>query len=530
MNQKTFKTDILIVGGGTGGCAAAMAAAAMGRRVILTEPTAWVGGQLTSQAVPPDEHRWIEQFGCTRRYRRFREGVRQYLRTWYPLTGEAMRNPLLNPGRGFVSGLCHEPRVALAVIEGMLAPHRSSGRVDLRLHRVPIAAEVDGDRIRTVALRNTLTGEVEVVEAVFVLDATELGDLLPLTNTEYVTGSESQGETGEPHAPLVADSENVQALTWCFPMAYDPEGSHVIDQPAGWNKWRDYVFPIQPPWPGPALSWTTTHPITLADREAVLLPEEASPGVLSLWMYRRIICGDYFAPGDRGHEVTLVNWPQNDYLDVNIIDKPEAIVQSALEEAKQLSLSLLYWMQTEAPRKDGGAGYPGLYLRPDLVGTKDGLAMAPYIRESRRIRARFTVTELHVGADAREGRPAENFPDSVGVGCYRIDLHPSTGGDNYIDVSALPFQIPLGALVPVRMRNLIPACKNIGTTHITNGCYRLHPVEWNIGEAAGALAAFCLEHNTEPAAVLERTALLTRFQTVLRGQGVESAWPEMSAV
>ena len=51
----------------------------------------------------------------------------------------------------------------------------------------------------------------------------------------------------------------------------------------------------------------------------------------------------------------------------------------------------------------------------------------------------------------------------------------------------IPFEIPLGALLPERVENLLPACKNIGTTHITNGCYRLHPVEWNIGEAAGAL-------------------------------------------
>ena len=55
-------------------------------------------------------------------------------------------------------------------------------------------------------------------------------------------------------------------------------------------------------------------------------------------------------------------------------------------------------------------------------------------------------------------------------------LHPSTGGDNYIDISSLPFQIPLGALIPERVTNLLPACKNLGVTHITNGCYRLHPV------------------------------------------------------
>ncbi len=96
---------------------------------------------------------------------------------------------------------------------------------------------------------------------------------------------------------------------------------------------------------------------------------------------------------------------------------------------------------------------------------------------------------------------AETFGDSVGVGCYRIDLHPSAGGTNYIDISSLPFQIPLGALIPKRIENLLPACKNIGTTHITNGCYRLHPVEWNIGEAAGALAAFAIAKKTTPRSV-----------------------------
>jgi hypothetical protein len=35
---------------------------------------------------------------------------------------------------------------------------------------------------------------------------------------------------------------------------------------------------------------------------------------------------------------------------------------------------MLYWMQTEAPGLDGGAGYRGLRLRPDVVGTEDGLA------------------------------------------------------------------------------------------------------------------------------------------------------------
>ncbi len=46
------------------------------RQVILTEETDWVGGQLTQQAVPPDEHPWIESFGATRSYRHLRDGIR----------------------------------------------------------------------------------------------------------------------------------------------------------------------------------------------------------------------------------------------------------------------------------------------------------------------------------------------------------------------------------------------------------------------------------------------------------------------
>jgi hypothetical protein len=90
----------------------------------------------------------------------------------------------------------------------------------------------------------------------------------------------------------------------------------------------------------------------------------------------------------------------------------------------------------------------------------------------------------------------------------------------------MPFQIPLGALIPVRMDNLIPANKNIGTTHITNGCYRLHPVEWNIGESAGLLAAFAINKKVSPRALRENRVLLEEFQNMIRSQGIETHWPE----
>lgn len=531
--------DILIVGGGVGGFAAALAATAMGYRVILTEETRWIGGQLTSQAVPPDEHPWIEQFGCTRRYRRYRELVRQYYRNHYPLTPTARADPDFNPGQGYVSRLCHEPRIGLAVLEQMMSYAISAHLLEIRLRCKPIAAASDGDHVQAVTVHSLDTDVTETISADYILDATELGELLPLAGVEYVTGAEAQAETGEPHAVSgPAQPGNVQSFTWCFAMGYDPQVTdghqYLIDRPAQYEHWRDYWPQLTPAWPAKLLSFNQVHPITLQPFPRVLFAHETNDPHNALWLYRRLICNDHYAgqPGglNKIHEATLVNWPMNDYWEGNLIDTPEQEARRALEESRQLSLSLMYWLQTEAPRPDGGVGYPGLYLRPDISGTDDGLAMYPYIRESRRIRAIFTVLEQHVGTEARGGREAVYFGDSVGVGSYRIDLHPSTGHINYIDISSLPFQIPLGALIPVRVENLLPACKNLGVTHITNGCYRLHPVEWNIGEAAGILAAYCLQRRVLPRQVRANAAYLEDFQRLLAAHGIELEWPRTRAL
>ena len=89
--QTEISADVVIVGGGLGGCAAALSALRAGRTVVLTEPTDWIGGQLTSQAVPPDEHPWIEQFGSSASYRALRQGIRDYYRHHYSLRSEERR-------------------------------------------------------------------------------------------------------------------------------------------------------------------------------------------------------------------------------------------------------------------------------------------------------------------------------------------------------------------------------------------------------------------------------------------------------
>jgi Uncharacterized NAD(FAD)-dependent dehydrogenases len=524
------QTDILIAGGGLGGVAAALAALRLGKRVIMTEETDWIGGQLTAQAVPPDEHRWIEQSGCTASYRRLREGIRAYYRRNYPLRPEARENPTLNPGMGVVSGLCHEPRVALAVLEEMLAPYRASRQVEVLLHHRPVAAECDGDRVRALTVQNDETGEQTVIHAPYILDATEMGDVLPLANVEHVIGAENQAQTGELHA-LTGEAQPLdqQAVSWCFALDYLPSEDHTIEQPEDYEFWRYYQAEF---WPGPQLGWVDCNPITLGTRRLALFKDAtARTQEWDLWHYRRIFYRQHYPQGRYPSDITLVNWPQIDYWLGPLLGVSDEEKQRHVQAARQLSLSMLYWMQTEAPRHDGGYGYRGLRLRNDIVGTTDGLAKSLYIRESRRIQAEFTILEQHVGVQSRAAmglsEGSELFADSVGVGSYRIDLHPGTGQRSYVDISSYPFQISLGAIIPQRVENLLPANKNLGVTHITNGCYRLHPVEWNIGEAAGGLAAYCLEKGLNPRQVRNTPRHLADFQAMLSNElGFQLAWDE----
>jgi len=522
------QTQILIVGGGTGGVAAALAALLLGSDVILTEETDWIGGQLTAQAVPPDENPWIDrrQTGCTASYRQFRDGIRAYYRRNYPLVREAMDDPYLNPGRGNVSPLCHEPRIGLAVMNEMLAPYLSNRQLQILYRVKPVAAETDRDRLTAVTVQSVDDGTQTVIHARYFVDATELGDLLELANVEHVIGAESQAQTGEPSA-LAGDADPLdqQAHSWVFVLSYYPGEDHTIEKPANYDFWRGYKADF---WPDKLLSWTTTDPITLEPvTRPIFLEDTDAPHGTDLWHFRRIIYRRYYADGFHKSDAVVVNWPQIDYWLGPLVGVSEAEAQKHLLGSRELSLSMLYWMQTEAPRPDGGYGYPSLCPRGDLVGTSDGLAKAPYIRESRRLRAEFTVLEQHVGVEARGGLlGAEQFFDTVGIGSYRIDLHPSYRR-NYLDINNYPHQIPLGALIPQRVENLLAGNKNLGVTHITNGCYRLHPIEWTIGEAAGAIAAHCLQNKLEPRQVRNTPTMLETFQQVLVEKlGFELAWPE----
>lgn len=214
-----------------GGVAAALAACDNGASVVLTEATDWPGGQATSQGVSAlDEHRYIETFGATRRYAAFREAIREHYRRRYGVTAMPDGSPL-NPGDGWVSMLCFEPRVGVAAIAEMLAPHIASGRLTMLYNHTPVSAVVQDDAITRVTVTGA-DGDVAIT-ARFFLDATDLGDLLPLVDAPWVTGAEARNDTGEADAPEEARPGEVQGFTFCFAVEYRPGEDHTIPKRRG---------------------------------------------------------------------------------------------------------------------------------------------------------------------------------------------------------------------------------------------------------------------------------------------------------
>jgi FAD dependent oxidoreductase len=384
----------------------------------------------------------------------------------------------------------------VAVMMKLLQPHIDAGRLTLHLRTKAAAAEVQQDRVAsvtTVSLEGS--GTTRFLPGV-ILDATELGDLLPLVGAEYSSGAETIAETGEPHAqPIEPKPHCVQSFTYVFGLERRPQGErHVSERPARYD----------------LLSCLAT--VQLAHRGS--------------WR-RDLRRGERLAElqGLRGHAAH-----QGRPVDLSPLGRQCAVRLELLERPVDVQLARQrlpgseHWVQTEAPAEADRLGAPELRLRPDIMGTADGLAKFPYIREARRIKALRPVVEQDVSAHFQKGPAAAPFDDSVGVGWYPIDIHRAGPEDVGISCRTRPFQIPLGTLIPVRIPNLIAAAKNIGTTHITNGCYRLHPVEWNVGESAGALAAFCLEQGTLPAAIYRNAELRSDFQRSLVSEGVPLIW------
>jgi hypothetical protein len=509
---RTVRSSLLIVGGGLGGVASALAALRNNvSNVVLLEETSWLGGQMTAQSVSaPDENRLVETSGATRTYKRLREMIRNHYRKLGATDGGARFEPWLDPGNCWVSRLAFEPSVAVSMIEELMHPYTEAKQLRVFKRHKVLSVKVERKKIRSVLSVDLDTGKFVEIRSKFVLDATELGDLLPLTAVAYSSGAESRSETGEAHAPPHANPDNVQDFTYPFIVEFCPGQNHQIDKPARYDEFaKEGKFSL--------------NGYRMFANAQVMNKSGESVELLPFWEYRRLIASSNFKADVFANDVSMINWDSNDLRGENIIDVPPQLVARRLAAGKLLSLGFLYWLQTEAPRDDGGTGYPELKLRADFAGTSDGLSKYPYIRESRRMKSRYRVVEADIANVGQNITRSKWFDDSVGIGHYPIDIHGHQDVPGAAQAT-LPFQIPAGALLQTTLKNFLPACKNIGTTHVTNGAYRLHPIEWAIGEAAGSIAALSLEHKESPTRLLANKRHLRELQQTLIGDGSPVVW------
>jgi hypothetical protein len=391
-----------------------------------------------------------------------------------------------------VSPLCFEPKVGLNVLEEMLRPWQ--GQIQIFMRTRIIDLEVRGARIQSALAWRIEKGDVIRFRPKFVLDATETGDMLPLARVPYVVGAESKRDTNEPDAAPAPNSGCVQSFTYCFAVENRPAEDHRIPKPPEYEvhrKAQSFTFLLNFP---KELGWKGQVRHTMFG-DSPPIPNNQSPG--SVFGWRRLVAKNNFAGPSAPNDLSLINWPGQDYNSESLLDRPPLDVARILQQAKQVSLAFLYWLQNDVPRDDGdGTGYPQLMLRADVMGTSDGLSMAPYIRESRRLQVHAPVVEQDI---VGPGVRARWFSDSVGTGFYMVDIHPCIAGERGRNVMPKPFQIPMSALIPQQVSNLLVAGKAIGVTHITNGAFRVHPVEWNVGEAAGTIASLALQEGALPA-------------------------------
>ncbi len=494
--------DVIIVGGSLGGCAAALAAGTGQFSVCLLEASGWLGGQYSAQGVTkPDESRYTATVGSTAAYRSFQHAVRAFYRNNYQLSPRGHNQPSLNPGGPF-PGFSAQPRVAHQIL---LQELQAMPNVHVRMNTRVTSATVQDDTLQSLTTVDG-NGWQATYNAQYFLDATDLGDLLPLANVEYSLGAEAQSDTNEPNAPADARPDWIQPITVVVALERRPLGEdHTIAKPANYDQLKAQQQYTQ--------------------KDGYISKVFQVP--VDLWTYRRYIDATNFDDPAFPFDLSMLNVGANDCQSATIPTGDPARDAAIVQDARSVSLGFVYWLQTECTRDDGsGNGYPNIRVRPDEFGTPDGAAPQPYIRESRRIKAQYTIVQQDLDADYNASARAKNYHDSCGIGFYGgLDIHGlNSVGMAQQFISIKPFEIPVRALVPVRVRNVLAACKNLGVTHITNGAYRLHPVEWNVGEAAGALALYALDRNVTPANVPNDAGMLREYQQRLLARGVPLFW------
>lgn len=625
--DRTVSCDVLVVGGGLAGTATAYEALLGGKTVCLTELTDWVGGQISSQGTSALDERTTQraQLFYSRGYLELRDRI-------FQTYGK------LNPGECWVSVSCFLPKDGHLILMEMLetAAKRGKGTLHWYPHTVVKDLDYNGNRtliegaiaiqhqaapnappLNTRFLSQTLEDAYTyddsedltktIIEFTspqetpwYVIDATETGELIGLTNVPHRLGIDgrsplepsSASETGDPYctqgftytfAMEATDEPQPQVMPEFYPQ-YAPYYSYELERLASF----DLVFTYRRIW-SPQTGEST--------RFGGIGFTEPTPGDIAMqnWTW-----GNDYRPGTSVDNFIYTEQQLEAMGQLQPGGWLGGLRVDALRKAEEHALGFYYWLVAGTTDSQLGDGFKELHPNyrflsglDSPMGTAHGLSKYPYMREGRRIIGRpswahpdgFTIWEIDIsrqgysddyyqqalppeeyrafraaiaGLEAIEVLQSDSlpsspqrrtrstiFPDSVGIGHYAIDFHPcmtetppekpgntEREGERRGAGTAYPFQIPLRAMIPQQLDNLLIAGKSIAASHIAAAAYRVHSFEWSVGAAAGNTVVFALENEIMPYELVDNLPApepqLEVLQQRLVNQGNPIAFPNTS--
>ncbi|MGR5061439.1 FAD-dependent oxidoreductase [Photobacterium sp. DNB22_13_2] len=253
------------------------------------------------------------------------------------------------------------------------------------------------------------------------------------------------------------------------------------------------------------------QPVTLmmqvagVDYDRAIFPGEFEDNVKVPKGYIQDLAHDYF-DNPMGHvllypsttkgvvTVNMTNLTGVDGTDIDQISNSEAELRLQIER-------IVPFLQEYAP------GYEKCYLyrTASMIG----------VRETRHFECEYTVTEEDI-AEARI------FDDWIATRCYfNFDIHNIEGagldenGKQNEFTQTQKYTLPMRALIPLEIENLLLAGRSIGGTHVAHSNFRAMAICLNIGQGAGVCAAMSIDEG----ASLRKTKYLP-VRSELTRQGV----------
>ena len=477
--------DAVIVGGTPAGIMAGITVAKAGRRAVILERTAYVGGLPANGLGATDIHTRGATGGL---FLEFVNSIKQH----YSETYGADSQQVIDCSEGYR----FEPQVAEKVLLAMIA--EAGDKLEVRNRRQfnhePSNVIKDGAALRQIKILNRVTGAEEVYSAAVFVDATYEGDLAAAAGAPYMLGREGADEYGEPcagkyyqrwtEAPdlyySTGQGDNaVQSYNYRLALTNNPANMTRIEKPASFNR-DEYVDLIDdvrlgrfagPPTPmefdGIGLitnmAKVPNQKVDGNNQHAAFLStdlaEENWPYPTASWDWR-----DRFAVRLRDYILGLFYFAQND---------PE-LPADFRERCNRWGLA------------------------SDEFTDNDHFPRQIYVREGRRIRGEYLFT----AHDALSKRHSRDHMTSITASHYSLDSHACLKReagrphlDGFFAYRTTPYSVPYGVIVPLEVENLlIPAPAS--STHIGFSTLRMEPCWMALGEAAGVAINVSLDEGT----------------------------------